>query len=254
MTVPSLTSPPPAPIATANFRDVARPAGVVPLIAPGRLFRSASPHDMPPAGIDHVRRLGIRTVIDLRSDVETAARPSVFPAPEVDLVHVPLELMSAAESHRTELTLDTLYSRMLVERADGLVRAVRAIARAPRGGVLVHCTAGKDRTGLTVALILSALGVPTKKVVDDYALTQSHLRGPWTNSMVAALSAAGMTVDDRLLRILAGSPAEILSAALTTHVFTPWGDAASYLRTHGLAAEDAAALRDRLLPVPTTMT
>ncbi|WP_314037326.1 tyrosine-protein phosphatase [Dietzia sp. CH92] len=250
MTVPSLTSPPPAQLATANFRDVARPAGVVPLIAPGRLFRSASPHEMPAAGVDHIRRLGIRTVIDLRSEVETAARPSVFPAPQVELVHVPLELMGAAESHRTELTLDALYSRMLVERADGLMRAVRAVARAPRGGVLVHCTAGKDRTGLTVALILSVLGAPMDTIVDDYAMTESLLAGPWTDSMVAALTAAGMRIDERLLQILAGSPAEVLATAFAAHVLAPWGDAAAYLLAHGLAAEELTALRDRFLLSP----
>ena len=54
--------------------------------------------------------------------------------------------------------------------------AVAAVARAPAGGVLIHCAAGKDRTGLISALLLGAVGVPAATIADDYALTAELLR------------------------------------------------------------------------------
>ena len=232
---------------TVNFRDAVPRHSDASALRPGVLFRSASVHAVSGTGIEHLHRLGVRTVIDLRSPAETSAFPSVFPAGDIGLVHVPLELMSNNESARTDLTLETLYKRMLVERATGLADAVQAIARAPAGGVVVHCTAGKDRTGLSVALALSAVGVPIEQILIDYALTEHHLRGAWTHTMVEQLTAAGVEVDARLLRILAASPSETLAEAMREQVFERWGNASSYLLAHGLTSHDLSALRDRLI-------
>lgn len=237
---------------TVNFRDVAAHCNTTPAISPCQLFRSDSVHAVSQPGIGRVDQLGIRTVIDLRSHTEANFFPSAFPARGIELVHVPLELMSLDESACTELTLESLYDRMLVERAEGLTQAVQAIAQAPAGGVLVHCTAGKDRTGLTVALALSAVGVSVEQILGDYALTEHNLRGEWTRVMVEQLTATGVHVDSRLLRILAASPAPALARALHEQVFERWGSAAAYLAAHGLTPHDLSALRDRLVhPLPT---
>lgn len=239
------------PAGTANFRDVVQTPGMSSLLQPGRLFRSDSVHALPESGIAQVRRLGIGTVVDLRSPVEAHHNPSPFPVEGVHLTRVPLELLGIHEASREDLTLESLYSRILGERGGGLARAVRSIARARPGAVLVHCTAGKDRTGLAVALALSAVGVPLPQILDDYAVTEQNLRGEWTRSMVGALEAGGVEVDTRLLRILAASPSESLASAFRTHVLGPWGDASSYLLAHGLTRDDLTALHDRLLdPTP----
>ena len=64
---------------------------------------------------------------------------------------------------------------MLDVRPDLFAAAVGAIADAPPGAVLVHCAAGKDRTGLVVGLALSAVGAEPEVVAGDYALTESRL-------------------------------------------------------------------------------
>ncbi|MFP3381581.1 tyrosine-protein phosphatase, partial [Bacillus sp. SIMBA_069] len=75
-----------------------------------------------------------------------------------------------------------------------LATAVRLIADSGEDPVLVHCTAGKDRTGLVVALALLAAGVDREDVVADYAQTADNLAGPWADAMLERMRAAGATV------------------------------------------------------------
>jgi protein-tyrosine phosphatase len=109
--------------------------------------------------------------------------------------------------------------------------------------VLVHCSAGKDRTGMFAALVLEALGVPRPVVVRDYAMT-----GVFRPNRVAAyaesFAAAGIRSGD--VRVLFETPAAAMQAT-PAHLDERYGGAAGYLRSGGLADADLELIRANLL-------
>lgn len=140
--------------------------------------------------------LGLRTVIDLRSSVELAHQPSVFLRHDRVRYHhiaifdglAPTEMM-LRDDRGSDL------SHRYVQAADScrpaLMRVAATIADAEEGLVLFNCTAGKDRTGIVAAMLLSLAGVPTEDIAADYALT-GELAGPLMEQLKATVIARGM--------------------------------------------------------------
>jgi protein-tyrosine phosphatase len=167
-----------------NFRDV----GGYPIVtAQGsgigirwrKLFRSDALNELTAADVKLLTAgLHVTTVVDLRTAFERrrdARRP--LDRACVEVIHAPLLTERNASSvEQPGLTLGQRYVRMLELAGEPLVRAISAVAYAP-GGAVVHCAAGKDRTGLVIAAILGALGVGDEDIVADYALTTSNLGG-----------------------------------------------------------------------------
>jgi protein tyrosine/serine phosphatase len=128
---------------------------------------------------------GIRTVVDLRMPSERAEDP---PGDlRVGVVHAPLlrdrdeaeweelhAIGAAAGDDHVASTRD-VYLALLESSGEEVAAALTAVAAAPDGGVLVHCHAGKDRTGLLTALLLDLAGVERQSVADDYALSGTML-------------------------------------------------------------------------------
>jgi protein-tyrosine phosphatase len=110
--------------------------------------------------------------------------------------------------------------------------------------VLVHCTAGKDRTGVAVALMLDAAGAERDAIVADYASSQANLAGPWAESMLGTITAMGVPITDSLRTLVTATPPAAIEQALT------WvdgeGGAAAYLQSGGLSDSELDALRGRL--------
>jgi protein-tyrosine phosphatase len=143
--------------------------------------------------------------------------------------------------------LAELNDHLLAERGPRIVAAVRAIA-AGDGPVLVHCTAGKDRTGLVIALVLDAIGVAREAVIADYAASERHLAGEWADAMLERIAArfpviVGDTAD--IVAIVTTSPAPLMRGVLE-RVDAEHGGAAGYLLAHGLTEDELAALIIRL--------
>lgn len=212
----------------------------------GRLFRSDSPARLDQASLAALRDLGIDLAIDLRSEAEVAAEG--YAAAGIERVGLPIELLDPSVGLTSDLTLASLYQQLIDGHGPTLAAAVRAIARHDGDGVLVHCTAGKDRTGVVVALTLLALGVDRMRVVADYAATHANLRGPWTEDFIAR---AGLReLPPQLLEILNASPAALLDD-LIDHLEARHGGVVAYLRAHGLDDSDLTALRARLVTATT---
>ena len=233
----------------------------------GVLFRSAAPADA--ALLPELERLGIRTVIDLRTDEERDSQPLVLPTgTEVVRANVLADrpssgaaslgaIAAAALSGEGELDVDLgdLTSTMLTSyrqfvelpsgrRATG--EALQAIAEA-RGPVLVHCTAGKDRTGWVIALALHAAGVGQGPIEDDYLAS-----GPAITKLFepfrSALAERGLD-PDLLAPALAVTPGYLGAArAAATRAA---GGIQEYVAAVGA---DAVALRDRLVAPPDAAT
>jgi protein tyrosine/serine phosphatase len=177
-----------------NVRDVGGlPAGNGARTRTGRLVRSDNLQDLSAADIRRlVDEVGVTTVIDLRSTPEVESEgPGPLWADE-RVRHVHLSVLPEG-GRNTDVATDALaigreralaknpedlasafYYGYLADRPDSVVGALHAIVEAP-AAALVHCAAGKDRTGVVVALALSAVGVPRDVVVADYAATGERI-------------------------------------------------------------------------------
>ena len=237
---------------TYNFREVTGTTTDGRRIRPGYLFRSDALSRMGSRGRAHLALLGVRRVIDLRTDFDrrfdgTASLRGIA----ADRVQLPLHGGSAAEA-KAGLTLASVY-RTILGQSTQVAAAMRAIAEA-NGPVVVHCTAGKDRTGLVIALTLRAIGVPEHQVVADYAATESHLAGEWRKRMLRKLrryNRFGIELTDGLKEVVFTSPESAIRETLTW-VATEFGSVDNYLTAAGFTDEDRDRLGDALLIEATT--
>lgn len=178
----------------------------------GQIVRADSIRQLTHGGWDALVDYGVRTIIDLRFHDELEADPpSDVP---VEVVHVSL-LGALDPEYGTELdrlsdaagddaqATKIVYLDFLERFRENFATVIRAVADAPAGAVLVHCMAGKDRTGLVVALLLSLAGVPTEEVADDYAVSERNL-AEWSRPWID--SATGPQERERRRRISACPP------------------------------------------------
>ncbi|HEY3522923.1 MAG TPA: tyrosine-protein phosphatase [Candidatus Limnocylindrales bacterium] len=118
--------------------------------------------------------LPLRQVIDLRWPHELEAHPSVFAASDrVRYRSIPL-----LDDNPPETTVAGVYRRMLDERGAQIAAVVRALLEPAGLPAVIGCAAGKDRTGVTIAVVLTAVGVPRHDVVSDYVLSSECFATP----------------------------------------------------------------------------
>lgn len=226
-----------------NFRDVGGlPAGSH-RTRSGVLYRSGNLAQLEPDGTAALQTLGIRRIIDLRADDEVEHAPSRIAGLEVHTQRVPLFLGSVASFFADDIPLDEMYRRLIEDSAPLVVEVVRGIiADQP---VLVHCTVGKDRTGVTIAIALAAAGVEAEAVVADYARTESVLP-QWRNTRVVeklrSMHPEAVNLEDLATR----SPAPVMRALLA-RITREHGSAAGYLRAHGMGDDELRQLRRVLI-------
>lgn len=244
----------------ANFRDL----GGYPTAAGGRtrwgrIFRSDALHALTVEDLAVVGRLGLRVVYDLRNDAERATAPTVELARGSDVRHVLLGIGGSAGETReiTQRILDGEFDgiddefmaeayRSMVER-DGRTFGTLLTGLTDPGGLpaLFHCTAGKDRTGVTAALLLSVLGVDDDTILDDFELSTRY----WSEQRMARLAprflAAGVDIQHYRSLFLAprSSMASMLGVLRAEH-----GGVRRYLvERAGMAPEVLDELRQLLL-------
>jgi protein-tyrosine phosphatase len=216
-----------------NFRDV----GGLPVrgggrIAFGTLYRSHSPSGLDPAGMAAIRALGLRAVLDLRDEYELEHWPYDLGDPAVEKISVPVLGNLAVPSDQADL-----YTHMVDTCGPGLTRAVRVLARAEALPILVHCAVGKDRTGLTVGLALSAVGVPDEAVVGDFLRSNAGLNIP---TPVGDEVAGDRYLTNRYVR------AELMESSLE-QARRLGGDVPGYLAMHGMTDAEHDAVRTGLV-------
>jgi len=179
-----------------NFRDIGGyETADGQIVASRKIYRSASLARLTPEDQDEIRRLGIRTICDLRSTSERRRKPSLLPADAgIELWSRDYEMSMAdlvAKMAQPGMTGDACrsfiidsYRRLAYEQAD----AYRELfLRVANGGLplLFHCAAGKDRTGIGAALLLDTLGVPRATVIEDYVLTELFLEQNVENALLS---------------------------------------------------------------------
>jgi protein-tyrosine phosphatase len=141
----------------------------------GRLFRADGVHRLAGDDLDRARGLALRTVVDLRT-VGEIERSSRFPSDRypVDWHHLPIleRMWSDDELVATTGAVDFLRDRYLDMLRSGAASISRIVELVADGTpMLFHCAAGKDRTGVVAAILLSLAGVPPEEIVIDYHAT-----------------------------------------------------------------------------------
>lgn len=205
----------------------------------GRLYRMPRPDILSTDGWAELESAGVRTLIDLRNPDEISKLPlrpasvrSVTCAIEDQTDHEFMALMAPF------LGSPTYYAENLRRWPDKVAAVFAAIAAAPPGGIVIHCAAGRDRTGLIAALILNLCEVDLTAILDDYELGVRQ-----TNDFLLELD--DPHEDPQSDGDLAGA---IVTARTTlTHLLAKL-DAEQYLLGAGCSSADLDAVRARLLP------
>ena len=154
-----------------------------------RLYRSSSLAALTDRDVEYVAALGIRLVCDLRRDEERQEAPSRLPQAEAPEV-VPLSVgpnrndsklyqylwRGEATEEEMRSVMREIYRDFAIRFAPQFGEFLRRAARSEHLPLLVHCTAGKDRTGFAAALVLEALGVPREAIIEDYTLSNRVLK------------------------------------------------------------------------------
>jgi protein-tyrosine phosphatase len=215
----------------------------------GAIVRADTTARLSGAGWAALVEHGIRRIVDLQFVDERGADPPS----ELDLDVVHVSLLGERDSEYWERVQEQLaalppveylawsYVDFLEHFRDNFTAALRAVADAPEGGVVVHCLGGKDRTGLVCALLLRNAGVSEEDVVADYVLSEENLaeaHGEWV--------ARAPTEEERSRRVKLGyAPATVMRDVLE-ELDRRYGGVRGYLEAAGLDADEIARLRGRL--------
>ena len=215
----------------------------------GQLLRSANLRYATPADVEHlVDVFGLQLVIDLRSawEIERDGPTAVAAAgvETVALSFLPDDGTALPETGDDTDPLLRAYLGYLVDRTENVVQAVRLLGRSDAGPTLVHCAAGKDRTGVLLALVLDAVGVEREAVIADYALSAQHVEAMfqrWTSALGREMP-ADLTPHLPRAEVIA----TVLSRLDDEHGRDGTDGAVGWLRANGLDDASLERLRARL--------
>ncbi|BDR54280.1 hypothetical protein KIMH_03910 [Bombiscardovia apis] len=237
-----------------NFRDLGGMATESGHIAPGILFRSEALAGLSEQGKHEMEDSPVGLVLDLRSDEET----QMLPDPElagIENVHIPMlggsmpenesDIQSREQAHKNAAELlHQTYMTLIAENGEDYANIVHRTAQAAEQGkgTLIHCSAGKDRTGTSVAFILTIAGADREQVIADYASSQANLSGTWEANMLAAIESAGVTVPDSIKPMMVITPPELIRETLDK-VESTYGSVADFILAHGGSQEDIDTIR-----------
>jgi protein-tyrosine phosphatase len=242
---------------------------------PGRILRSDNLQTLSQDDVQRlVHEIGLREVIDLRTTAEILleGRGPLRSAPEVTHRHFSFlperghhtDVFAVEEDDPSvDLPADWLESLLprqvaahdeaeppavrsylgyLSHRPDNVVGALRALTTAPAGASVVHCAAGKDRTGVVCALALAVAGVGHEEIVADYAMTADVI-----DALVAKLAASPTYAEDMEQHDIARhTPRPETMERVLSLLDERHGGPLGWLTAHGFGAEEQAALRSRL--------
>jgi protein-tyrosine phosphatase len=235
-------------IGASNFRDLGGyPGKDGRRLRWGRLFRSNHLGHLTDADIAVIRGLGVRSAFDFRGTEERAA--AICALDEIVVHSLPIEPTVVA-ALRARLAANTALSptdglevmrdsyRNYVRQNTPNFRTLFAHLLEDRAPLVIHCTAGKDRTGLACALVLHALGVPDDLIAEDYLLTNRFYRRD---------PSASNDLPDEVRQVLGSVQISFLTAAFET-INREYGDLEGYFSAGlGLGERERAALAARYL-------
>lgn len=211
------------------------------IVQRGRLFRADGLHQLSQRDQETILGLGVKTIVDLRFDDETAAKKDVF-AEHSEVDYHNISLVNPATTKLSEISnLSDMYKILLDQSNSLLIEVFRLIATV-KEGLLFHCSAGKDRTGVVAALLLDLAEVPRETIISDYAETETNL-APIMDELLAHRPAE---MSEAEFRLFMGSAPENMEIMLD-HLYSVYGGAEQYLSGNGLHADEIDSLKHKLL-------
>ena len=244
-----------------NVRDLGGlPTGDGGTIVPGRLLRSENLQELSASDVTRlVDEIGVTTVVDLRATNEvTVEGPAPLDAlPTVRHAHHPVlqEFLDVSDTVKAALLTEAIeadrgrypddpmcghYLGYLENRPEEVTGALRSIATAP-GAAIVHCAAGKDRTGVVIALALTVAGVEPEAIVADYMATDERLE-----AIVERLARSKIYAGVSGRPIRANAPRAETMKTLLDQLTVRYGGLDSWLAANGFGADDASRLHAKL--------
>jgi protein-tyrosine phosphatase len=227
----------------------------------GRVLRSENLQELSPADVRKLAgEIGVTTVVDLRTtgEVELEGPGPLDAVPSVRHAYHPVlpELGSRTDAvaealllKKRELDLSRFpddimcghYLGYLEERPEEVTGALRAIATS-EGAAIVHCAAGKDRTGVIIALVLLAAGVEPEAIVADYMATADRME-----AIIERLSRSQTYASDVTSRpVRAHLPREETMKAFLEQLHVRYGGLPAWLAGNGFTSDELSLLRAKL--------
>lgn len=221
----------------------------------GLLFRTGELSHLTQADIAYLKARGVRSIHDLRTVDERRAQPTAWTgvgAPPVTAFDYNFDTSGFAALFEGGIPSAEKAREVFAASYPEILRTQQPQHRAlftdilkGEGAVLYHCTAGKDRTGIATALILSALGVPRDTIIADYELSNRYYRGHVSaaGAEAAPQMAAFMRLPKEVTDVFMGVDARYLQAIFTT-IDRDYGSVEAYLdRELGVGKDDVERLR-----------
>lgn len=224
-----------------NMRDIGGyPTKDGRAIAMKRFIRSTSLAGIDDAGEDELRKIGVDCVIDLRSNAERRAAPDVIEQRDyIHFVHVPMldyisSNFASGDFSNFPSSMTEMYIGLLERGKDDFKSVFDMFADVRFRHYLFHCTAGKDRTGVTAMLLLGLAGVCDEHIVKDYAFT-----GQFLNSVIVKNPPEGLP------KYLFESNPETMRGTLD-YLHSKYGGAAQYLEHIGVTGDKREQILEKL--------
>ena len=223
----------------------------------GKVYRSDNLHSLTDEDLKYMERLNIKSVVDFRSDEERNEEPDRL-TPDMTPILLPIkfEPEGVTENLTRDLTFGNLDSSNLLR--DFNIILVKEFTEEYReffrhivdnGGepFLLHCTAGKDRAGFGSAMILTVLGVPREKIIEDYLLTNTYVSDHVDRKLLETELKTFFRADSNNLRKINFVEERYIQAAFDT-IDSHWGGMDQYISEGlNLTEEDINKIKDYYL-------
>ena len=224
----------------------------------GKLYRSDDLHLLTDEDLKYLSRLNIKSVVDFRSDEERGAEPDRL-TPNMTQVLLPIKFQPKEigdiplASFMKDVTLGNIDAINLLRDFNIVIvtefvqeykKFFRHIVENNAEPIVFHCTAGKDRAGFASAMILSVLGVPREKVIEDYLLTNTYVKDHVDSAMLEIEMKTFFQADTDNLRKIHLVEERYIQAAFDT-IDSEWGSMDNFISgALSLTEEDILKLKD----------
>ena len=210
-----------------------------------RVVRADNLNKLDPTGVAELVAYGMHSVIDLRDPRELEKFPNpLAAAPPQGVVFANVPLISEANWEAVKDPAWTAEGYVLIARLShaNIANAIAVLSYAAPGGVVIHCHAGKERTGVVAALLLSLAGVPDAAVADDWTASDAYLQPLYEEWLANETDPAIRAKRSEGFVTHAEHIVDVLTYVRSTH-----GSVEEYLLAGGLTADQLDRARRRLL-------
>ncbi|WEV73903.1 tyrosine-protein phosphatase [Bifidobacterium sp. ESL0798] len=214
----------------------------------GLFFRTAGLNFLGEHGIADLHRLNVKEVVDLRDPLEIEQWPYTLPD-DIHVDRVPLLKTTMTENGGMKnvakgIDMAEMYHDIVFGSAEQIVLILRKLLKDDGHPMLIHCTAGKDRTGITAGILMSLLGVSDDMVVSCYAQSGANLGDAFKKAVLSGLTSdeKGVGQITAAQTAMLASPPELMRGVLVG-IKSEYGDVEQYCLQNGMSADEVAGLR-----------